>query len=87
MKEITRIHIAKTSYDIEIGAKKELEKYITKLELYADDPNLLEDIEIRLTEILSDRGVEKDGVITAEDVDAIRTQLRSEEHTSELQSH
>jgi len=75
MKEITRIHIAKTSYDIEIGAKKELEKYITKLELYADDPNLLEDIEIRLTEILSDRGIEKDGVITAEDVTAIREQL------------
>jgi len=75
MKEITRIHIAKNSYDIEIGAKKELEKYITKLELYADDPNLLEDIEIRLTEILSDRGIEKDGVITAEDVTAIREQL------------
>lgn len=75
MKEITRIHIAKTPYDIEVTAKKELEKYTTKLELYADDPNLLEDIEIRLTEILSSRGTEKDGVITEDDVKAIREQL------------
>ena len=72
MKEITRIHIAKTPYDIEVTAKKELEKYTTKLELYADDPNLLEDIEIRLTEILSSRGTEKDGVITEDDVKSIR---------------
>lgn len=75
MKEITRIHIAKTPYDIEVTAKKELEKYTTKLELYADDPNSLEDIEIRLTEILSSRGTEKDGVITEDDVKAIREQL------------
>lgn len=75
MKEITRIHIAKTPYDIEVTAKKELEKYTTKLELYADDPNLLEDIEIRLTEILSSRGTEKDGVITEDDVKTIREQL------------
>ena len=75
MKEITRIHIAKTPYDIEVTAKKELEKYTTKLELYADDPNLLEDIEIRLTEILSSRGTEKDGVITEDDVKSIREQL------------
>lgn len=75
MKEITRIHIAKIPYDIEFAAKKELERYTAKLELYADDPNLLEDIEIRLTEILSSRGVERDGVITGDDVKAISEQL------------
>lgn len=75
MKEITRIHIAKTPYDVEVAAKKELERYITKLRLYADDPNLMEDIEIRLTEILSSRGVEIGGVITEDDIKAIRDQL------------
>lgn len=75
MKEITRIHIAKIPYDIEFAAKKELERYTAKLELYADDPNLLEDIEIRLTEILSSRGVERDNVITGDDVKAISEQL------------
>ena len=31
MNEITRIHIAKVAYDIEVSAKKELEKYIKSL--------------------------------------------------------
>jgi hypothetical protein len=32
MKEITRIHIAKKAYDIELDAKKQLEKYLKSLE-------------------------------------------------------
>lgn len=75
MNEITRIHIAKVPYDIEINAKKELEKYIEKLTLYADDSELLADIEIRITELLTERRVEKDGIITSQDVEAIRQQL------------
>lgn len=74
MKEITRIHIAKVSYDIELEAKKELEKYSSKLELYADE-ELLQDIEIRMTELLEERGVHAAGIITADDVAAIREQL------------
>lgn len=75
MKEITRIHIAKTAYDIEVAAKKELEKYIAALERYAEDQEILDDIEIRITELLAERGVEKGGVIVADDVIAVRAQL------------
>lgn len=75
MKEITRIHIAKISYDIEIPAKKELEGYIKKLELYADDAEILEDIEMRITELLAERGVEKDDIVASDDVQAIRKKL------------
>ena len=75
MNEITRIHIAKIPYDIEITAKKEIEKYIKSLELYADDIELLRDIEIRITELLSLRGVVANGVISNDDVIAIREQL------------
>lgn len=75
MKEITRIHIAKLTYDIEVAAKKELEKYIAALERYAEDQEILDDIEIRITELLAERGVEKGGVITTSDVAAVRAQL------------
>lgn len=75
MKETTRIHIAKTSYDIEIAAKKALEKYISVLEAYAEDDELLNDIEIRITELLAERNVQQGGVITADDVTAVRAQL------------
>jgi len=75
MKEITRIHIAKIPYDIEIAAKKDIEKYIKDLEIYADDNELLQDIEIRITELLADRGVIANGVIAIDDVVSIREQL------------
>ena len=75
MNEITRIHIAKVAYDIEIGAKKELEKYIKSLETYTQDTEVLADIEIRMTELLADRAVLAGQVISSQDVAAIRKQL------------
>lgn len=75
MKEITRIHIAKIPYDIELSAKHNIERYFKELELYARDPELMRDIEIRISEILSERGVIANGVITDEDIAAIKTQL------------
>ena len=75
MNEITRIHIAKTAYDIEIAAKKQLEKYIKSLESYTQDTEVLQDIEIRITELLAERGVKAGGVIATDDVAAIRIQL------------
>jgi phage shock protein PspC (stress-responsive transcriptional regulator) len=75
MKEIARIHITKVTYDIEVDAKKALESYISSLEVYAQDNELLNDIETRITELLADRGVKPKGVITKQDVVAIRQQL------------
>ena len=75
MNEITRIHIAKVAYDIEVTAKKQLEKYIKSLETYTQDSEVLADIEIRMTELLTERNVTANGVISTEDVAAIRKQL------------
>lgn len=75
MKEITRIHIAKVSYEIELEAKKELEAYLRTLESYSKDTEIIDDVEIRITEILADRGVQKSGVISGSDVEALKSQL------------
>ena len=75
MQEITRIHIAKTPYDIEIAAKKELESYLKTLEAYSDDTDIIDDVEIRITEILAERGIKKDGVVSKSDVKALKQQL------------
>ncbi len=75
MNEITRVHIAKTPYDIEVAAKKQLEKYIKSLETYTQDSDVLADIEIRMTEILAERGVAANGIISNDDVKALREQL------------
>jgi len=75
MKEITRIHIAKVAYDVELAAKKDLEAYLKTLEEYSNDTEIIEDIEIRITEILAERSIKKDDVITEVDVVALKRQL------------
>lgn len=75
MKEITRIHIAKVAYDVELAAKKDLEAYLKTLEAYSNDTEIIEDIEIRITEILAERGIKKGGVIAEADVAALKHQL------------
>ena len=75
MKEITRIHLAKVAYDIEVDAKKDIESYLSQLGVYADDAEVMTDIEIRMTELLAERGVKAGGVIGKEDVAAVRARL------------
>jgi phage shock protein PspC (stress-responsive transcriptional regulator) len=75
MNEITRIHLAKVSYDIEISAKKELENYFKALESFSADAEIISDIEIRMTEILTEHGVAKNGVISESDVTLLKKQL------------
>ncbi|MCL2869570.1 PspC domain-containing protein [Candidatus Saccharibacteria bacterium] len=76
MNEVTRIHLARVAYDIDATAQKELEKYITAVKKsLGSEAEAMEDIEIRMTEILAERGVNKDDVITSPDVAAIIDQL------------
>ncbi|RYF29025.1 MAG: hypothetical protein EOO17_03020 [Chloroflexi bacterium] len=72
MKEITRIHLAATAFNIDITAKKELEKYLEAIEksLRADEDTLRE-IEARIVELLADRGVTGERVVTLGDVEVI----------------
>jgi phage shock protein PspC (stress-responsive transcriptional regulator) len=76
MKEITRIHIARTPYSAEVDAKKALEEYLAaiKKSLSADD-DAMREIEARIVEILAGRGIANEGVITHKDVEAIEAQL------------
>ena len=87
MKEITRIHIAKVAYDIELPAKKELESYLKELGLYVGDEEVMQDVEVRMTELLGERGISSGGVIVQEDVQALRKQLgEPKDFASEEQS-
>lgn len=75
MNEITRIHLAKVAYDVELDAKRELETYERALRQRLEDVETLDDIEVRMSELLADRDVKPGGVITLEDVKAICEQL------------
>ena len=76
MKEITRIHLAKTAFSVEIDAKKSLEKYLNSIQKNVHaDAEAMREIEARMVEILAERGVMKEGVISDDDVLAIKNQM------------
>ena len=79
MKEITRIHLAKIPYEIEVSAKKQLEKYLKDLKIYSSDKDIFEDVEIRITEILAELGVKEGGIITEKEISKIKVQIGSPE--------
>ena len=76
MKEITRIHLAKTPFSVEVDAKKSLEKYLNLIQknMHAE-PEAMREIEARMVELLAERGVSKDGVISHDDVLAVQKQM------------
>lgn len=83
MDNISRIHLAKTPYNISLSAKTQLEKYLTSLEHHLADAEVLADIEQRITEILADHHIQADGVIDDQEVTIIINQLGQPEDFSD----
>lgn len=75
MKEITRVHLAKTPYDIEVDAKKELEAYLGGIERAMDSEDAMREVEARMVELLAERGVLGGGIISAGDVADLRKKM------------
>lgn len=78
MKEITRIHLAQTPFNVELPAKQELETYLAAIEasLHGDEDSLKE-IEARMVELLNENGVIGEKVVTYDTVQIIKTRLGS----------
>jgi phage shock protein PspC (stress-responsive transcriptional regulator) len=89
MDKITRIHIAKIPYEIGIDAEIELKKYIDAIRRELDDDladEILTDIEVRITEILSARNINRNDVVSDVDIDAIEEQLGSPEQFTDSEA-
>lgn len=86
METITRIHIARVAYDIETAAHAKLERYLNAVKRGLDDDTaeeVMNDIELRMTELLAERKVGEGDVITTADVRAIEEQLGTPDQFAE----
>lgn len=76
MKEVTRVSLAALPYNIEVDAKKELERYLHAIEAALDaDADAMKEIEARIVELLDARSVSGEKVISLDDVRDVRRQL------------
>ena len=86
MKEITRIHLAKTPYDIELDAKEVLQKYLSEIKQMMGSEDTMYEIEARMVELLGKRGVQSNGIITMSDVEDLRSKMGLPKEFSDSES-
>lgn len=87
MKEITRIHLAKTPYDIELDAKEVLQKYLSEIKQMMGSEDVMYEIEARMVELLGERGVQNNGIITMSDVEDLRSKMGLPKEFSDSESN
>lgn len=87
MKEITRIHLAKTPYDIELDAKEVLQKYLSEIKQMMGSEDVMYEIEARMVELFGERGVQSNGIITMSDVEDLRSKMGLPKEFSDSESN
>ncbi|HTE57339.1 MAG TPA: PspC domain-containing protein [Verrucomicrobiae bacterium] len=79
MNEITKIHLGRTAFTIAIDAHKQLRHYLDAIKRHVGPKHeeVLEEVELRMAELLTERGVTADKVVVAKDVEFLKEQLGS----------
>jgi phage shock protein PspC (stress-responsive transcriptional regulator) len=75
MNEVTKIHLGRQAFTISVDAHHALKSYLEAISKQVDDKEVLEEIELRMAELLTERGITANKVILPGDVDYLRTQL------------
>jgi len=79
MNEITQIHLGRQAFTIANNAHKELQEYLHAIEktVGKKGEEVVKEVENRMAELLTERGVTGDKVVLAEDVAYLKEQLGS----------
>jgi len=75
MNEVTKIHLGRTAFPISADAHRELRNYLDAIKKHVSDESVVGEIELRMAELLSERGVSGDKVVLPADVDFLKEQL------------
>lgn len=85
MNEITKIHLGRQAFTIAVDAHKALQDYLHAIKKRVGEKgkDVVKEVELRMAELLVERGVTGDKVILLEDVDYLKEQLGSPKDFSE----
>lgn len=77
MNEVTQIHLGRTAFTISVDAQKELRDYLAaiKAQVGKGSADVLEEVELRMAELLSERGIAGEKVVLPQDVAFLKSQL------------
>ncbi len=74
MNEITKIHLGRQQFTVAVSAYKALQDYLQAIKRHGGK-DVAEEVELRMAELLGERGVNADKVILDKDVDYLKQQL------------
>jgi phage shock protein PspC (stress-responsive transcriptional regulator) len=79
MNEITKIHLGRQPFVMAVDAYKLMQDYLHEIkhQVGKNSGSVLEEVEVRMAELLAERGVTGDKVVLAEDVIHLKEQLGS----------
>ncbi len=75
MNEITKIHLGRQAFTISVDAYKALQEYLHAIARQVGGKDVAEEVELRMAELLTERGVTGDKVILPKDVAYLKEQL------------
>lgn len=76
MNEITKIHLGRQAFTIAVDAHKELQDYLRAIKRHMGDTDeAVEEVELRMAELLVERGISGDKVVLSKDIDYLKEQL------------
>jgi phage shock protein PspC (stress-responsive transcriptional regulator) len=76
MNEITKIHLGRQAFVIAVDAHKELQEYLRAIKKHmGDGDEAVDEVELRMAELLAERGISGEKVILLKDVDYLKEQL------------
>ena len=75
MNEVVKIHLGRQAFTISVEARKELRTYLDAIAKQVRDQEVADEVELRMAELLSERGVKDDKVVLPADVAYLQKQL------------
>lgn len=74
MNEIKLIHLGRTAFTIAVDAHADLRNYLAAIKKYAEI-DVIEEVEVRMAELLTERGFDEKKVVLASDIEYLKSQL------------
>jgi phage shock protein PspC (stress-responsive transcriptional regulator) len=72
MNEVTKIHLGRQAFTISVDAHHELRKYLNDIKQQGVDKEVVDEVEVRMAELLTEHGINGNKVILPSDVDLLK---------------
>jgi hypothetical protein len=72
MNEVTKIHLGRQAFTILTDTHHELKSYLEAIKKQVEDKDVIDEIELRMAELLVEHGLTANKVILSADVDFLK---------------